>query len=172
MSAEHLTLAQVGNDMGVTRERIRQIEAHLRRMLSSHAFDIRNPNFEAAATALSETDAETNPLAFAEAMQLLGTALTTEKAAQETFVAHQDLPPRSQARAEQLARLMDLLAVPVDHVPQDLLGEAGAFWMGRGTPGDKSAMKLGLWRRHLRSAQLERCVRKTQVTFPGFRSVP
>ena len=129
------TLEQIGNELGVTRERIRQIEAHLRRVLSTQAFDVHDPNFEAAATALSETDSATDPSMFAEAMQMLGTTLATEKADDEIRIITRGYQSRkNEVRAEQLARLMSLLAVPVDHLPQNVL-VAGGFWMGRGAKG-------------------------------------
>ena len=152
-SIKQPTLEQVGNALGVTRERIRQVEAHLHQNLPTHIFDVRNPDFESAVKTLNEIGPETDPSGFAEAMKLLGTTLVAEHATDEMRTARQDLPPKSMARAKQLARLMDFLAVPVDHVPQNLLGEPGAFWMGRRVGGNQRkyeagvvAMSLGLRR--------------------------
>ena len=72
---------------------------------------------------------------FAEAMQMLGTTLATEKADDEIRIIARGYQSRkSEVRAEQLARLMSLLAVPVGHLPQNVLG-AGGFWMGCGAKG-------------------------------------
>ena len=74
-SIEQTTLEQIGNALGVTRERIRQVEAHLHQNLPTHIFDVRNPDFESAVKTLNEIGPETDPSGFAEAMKLLGTTL-------------------------------------------------------------------------------------------------
>jgi superfamily II DNA or RNA helicase len=132
---EQSTMEQIGNDLSVTRERVRQVEAYLRRILEAQIFDVRNPSFAEAAAALAEIDPDSNASGVAEVMELLGTTLATEEAPDNIKTAPKGLTTRRMTRAKQLADLLDLLGVPADHLPQDLIGDAGRFWMGSGVTG-------------------------------------
>ena len=133
---EQSTMAQIGNDLSVTRERVRQVEAYLRRILEAQIFDLHNPSFEEAAGALAEVDPDSDASEFAKVMQLLGTTLATEEAPDSIKTAPQNPTPDKLTRAKQLADLLDLLGVPPDHLPQGLLGDTGRFWMGSGPRGN------------------------------------
>ena len=75
---EQSTMEQIGNDLSVTRERVRQVEAYLSRILEAQIFDVRNPSF-AEAAAHGEIDPDSNASGVAE-VELLGTTLATEEA--------------------------------------------------------------------------------------------
>ena len=133
---EQSTRDQIGDDLSVSSERVRQVEVYLRRILEAQIFDLHNPSFEKAAGALAEIDPDSDASEFATVMQLLGTTLATEEAPDSIKTAPQNPTLHRLTRAKQLADLLDLLGVPPDHLPQGLLGDAGRFWMGLGPNGD------------------------------------